>query len=314
MSAKATPRERLSRLLYLVPYVARHPGAPVDEVARALGLSRAELLEDLDLLTLVGHPPFQPDDFVDIYAEDDRLFVHLDQRLSAPPRLTAAETAALASAAAVLSPQPGDTLHAALQKLQAVLPAQARERFKDMERLRDAAMGGPEFLPLLSRAIVERLEVSFDYLSAHRAQRVRRQVRPYELFSHRGQWYLSGLALDAGEERMFRLDRLSALTVSDRRFEVPEGHAPRQLPSLESSQEKVRVHFTRRFAAYATERFGPQTTPTPDGGLEVLVPGDSPRWLTQWVLGFGGEARVLEPAWAVEAVRAAAQAVRDGAP
>jgi cell division septation protein DedD len=41
--------------------------------------------------------------------------------------------------------------------------------------------------------------------------------------------------------------------------------------------------------------------------VDVLVPGDSRRWLVQWVLGFGGEARVVEPAWAVDVVRAAAQ-------
>ena len=46
--------ERLRRLLLVVPYVSRNPGITVDALARALGLSREELLRDLDLLTLVG--------------------------------------------------------------------------------------------------------------------------------------------------------------------------------------------------------------------------------------------------------------------
>jgi proteasome accessory factor C len=41
----------------------------------------------------------------------------------------------------------------------------------------------------------------------------------------------------------------------------------------------------------------------------VRVPGDSERWLTQWVLSFGGDAWVHEPEWARAAVRAAAEAI-----
>ncbi|HEY0880318.1 MAG TPA: WYL domain-containing protein, partial [Archangium sp.] len=94
--------ERLRRLLFLVPFVSKNPGLPVDEVAKVVGITKDELLEELDLLTLVGRPPFSPDDFVDVYVEDDKVYVDLDQRLSAPPRLTAAEGVALAAAAATL--------------------------------------------------------------------------------------------------------------------------------------------------------------------------------------------------------------------
>jgi proteasome accessory factor C len=42
------------------------------------------------------------------------------------------------------------------------------------------------------------------------------------------------------------------------------------------------------------------------------VVGDSERWLTQWVLSFGGEAEVLEPAWARAAVARAAEHALNG--
>jgi proteasome accessory factor C len=45
--------------------------------------------------------------------------------------------------------------------------------------------------------------------------------------------------------------------------------------------------------------------------VEVRVAGEE-RWLVQWVLSFGGEAEVLEPAWAREAVsRAALRALEE---
>ena len=80
--------ERLRRLLFLVPYVSKHPGVSVDALAQALGVGREELLKELDLLACVGRPPFNPDDYIDIYVDNDRVYVDLDQRLSAPPRLT----------------------------------------------------------------------------------------------------------------------------------------------------------------------------------------------------------------------------------
>ncbi len=89
--------ERLRRLLFVVPYVARHRGVTVDALAKQLGVSREELLRDLELLTMVGRPPFQPDDFIDLHVENDQVWVDLDQRFSKPPRLTGPEAAALAA-------------------------------------------------------------------------------------------------------------------------------------------------------------------------------------------------------------------------
>ena len=46
----------------------------------------------------------------------------------------------------------------------------------------------------------------------------------------------------------------------------------------------------------------------PDGRVEVEVPGDNRRWLTRWVLSFGGEAIVTRPDWAIRSVAEVASA------
>ena len=66
---KPETRDRLRRVLFLVPYAVRHPGIPVKELARRCGVSEKELLDDLDFLLGVGCPPFAPDDFLDLYVE-----------------------------------------------------------------------------------------------------------------------------------------------------------------------------------------------------------------------------------------------------
>lgn len=299
--------ERLRRLLLLVPYVSRNPGRSVAEVARAMGVPREQLLEELDLLTLVGRPPFQPDDFIDIYVEDDRVYVHLDQRFFAPPRLTAAEGVALVAAAALLKPAAGDALASALAKLERVVPPQALDRYRDMSRRLDVTMEGPDSVAALSQAILERREVELEYFTASRGTTERRHVRPYELFNHRGQWYLSAHCLTRQGQRLFRLDRVASLTVTDTRYAADEAPPPtRSLPTERA--ELVWVRFSARAAPYLRERFGHDVVEAGHGEVQVAVPGDSPRWLTQWVLSFGGDATVIEPPWAVTAVAAAARA------
>ena len=52
---------KLRRLLYVVPYVAKHPeGVSVDHLAELLKIDRTEMLADLDLLTQVGPPGGAP--------------------------------------------------------------------------------------------------------------------------------------------------------------------------------------------------------------------------------------------------------------
>lgn len=301
--------ERLRRLLFLVPYVARHPGISVDALAKEAGTTREALLKELDLLTFVGRPPFQPDDYIDIYVENDRVYVDLDQRLSAPPRLTAAEAVALSAAAELLRPAAGDALASARAKLERVIPPGAVERFREMNRRIDAQAAPHEGLGPLTSAITQHREVEFDYFSAGRGASERRTVRPRELFAHRGQWYLSAWDLARQDDRLFRLDRVQGLVVTDRPFE-PDVRAGRTLPNPIGGQGSVRVCFSPLAAPYVRERFGADARPTSDGGVEVSVAAgpEAERWLTTWVLSFGGEAWIAEPEWARLAVARAAAA------
>ena len=300
--------ERLRRLLFLVPFVSKHPGLKVEEVAAAVGVSKDELLEELDLLTLVGRPPFQPDDFIDVYVDEDRVFVHLNQRLSAPPRLTAAEGVALAAAAALLKPAAGGALSSALARLEKVLPAQSVQRYREMSRQLDVASEAPDSISVLTMAILERREISFEYAGVGRGQTERRRVRPFELFSHRGQWYLSGFCLTRQGERLFRVDRVGALEVLPERFEAPAQAPVHALPGSSGVEKPVKVRFSPELAPYQQERFGDAAHLENDGSVVVTVPGDSERWLTRWVLSFGGNATVLGPDWAIRAVAEAAAA------
>jgi proteasome accessory factor C len=152
--------------------------------------------------------------------------------------------------------------------------------------------------------------VGFDYLTGGTGSTERRTVQPHELFSHRGQWYLAAWDKGRGDDRLFRLDRIASAQLLDAAFEA-KAPLGRTVPSGEDAKAQVKVRFSPAAAPYARERFGAAARWLANGALEVEVPGDSARWLTGWVLSFGGEAVVVEPAWAVKAVAEAARASLD---
>lgn len=290
-----TTTERLRRLLVLVPTVSQRPGILLDDLARALGCTRDEVLSDIQLMQLVGRPPFQPSELVEFAVEDDKVFVELDQRLRKPPRFTAAEATALTAAARLIYPAASDVLGSALGKLEKALGANVRTQAEALGRVLDATQAAPPDAGLVGQAVRERRELRFDYFSPERGAVRRRTVQPLELVSQRGHWYLAALCLEANEERWFRLDRARDVALGERTF--PPGPPRRSaLPPSPWGRGEVRVRFSRAVAAWAQERFGPgSVTVHPDGSAEVQLDVDSEAWLVGWVLSFGGEAEVLSP-------------------
>jgi proteasome accessory factor C len=171
----------------------------------------------------------------------------------------------------------------------------------------DLALDAPTGIAPLATAIAEAREVEFDYFSSGRGQTERRTVRPRELFSHRGQWYLAAHCCTREDDRLFRVDRIASVALTDRRFTRKE-RAATAIPNPAGATGDVRVRFTREVAPYVQERFGADARALPDGGVEVQVSGASERWLTQWILSFGGDAQVVEPSHARDAVARAAKA------
>jgi proteasome accessory factor C len=303
-------RERLRRLLFLVPYVARHPGVSVKELARELGVAPVDLLQDLDLLTLVGRPPFSPDDYIDVFVENDRVYVALDQRLSRPPRLTAAEAAALAAAARALRPAAESALASALAKIERALPAGALTDYAGLAgRVATDSPALGDVLAPLAEAAARRREVILDYYTPSRGSAEKRPVQPRTVFLHRGQWYLSAYCLTRQDERLFRVDRIRHLEVTDRTFPAPAKppDVPKTVVPLGGDQEAI-IRFSSGSAPWIRERFGDGARPLPGGGVEVRMPsGAGTEWLVSYVLFFGGDATVVGPEPIRKAVAAAAK-------
>ena len=295
-SRKSDPRDRLRRVLFLVPYAVRHPGIPVRDLARRCGCTERELLEDLDFLLGVGSPPFAPDDFLDLYVEGDRVFVALHQSFSRPPRFTESEAAALAAAVRALG---GEGRERAVKALRESVPRDRRASFDELvDRIyagappaRDSVLGR------LQRAIAERRAVRIAHHSASRDAEAERVVQPWTLAQRFGHWYLYGLDLDRARPLAFRLDRVRECTITDQHFEQPgEADLARARLFSDPEGEAVQIRVGPTAAGWALSRPGLRLVKRLErGGVVVEVPGASPEWTTRLTLSLGGDAEVIGP-------------------
>ncbi len=303
-------QQRLRNLLFIVPYVVRHRGVPVEELAERLGISRTDLLKELDFLLMVGRPPFFPDDMVDIYHEGGRVFVNLHQSLENPPGLTAFEVVALATAAKLLLEDEGlgeaaNPLEVAVSKIVDSLPAEARKLFDELSPRYVMLAGESGMAPqleILRKAIDERREIELEYFAASRMETSSRTVRPYGLHLHRGFWYLAAHCLERESKRVFRLSRIRKISLSRRIFDPPEegfntaDFVENSLTVPATGKKKVSIRFSAKMARWIQERWGPEYIKEElDGSIIAILHDVSDEFVLSYVASFGGDACIEEP-------------------
>ena len=289
--------QRLQRLLAVVPYVVRHPGTPVRELSKLFEVSEPEILADLNLLFLTGLPPYGPGDLIEVDIDDEaRVWIRMADFFSRPVRLTRAEALALYLRGNELLGAGGvdeaDALRAALGKIAEALGGEALgELHVDV---RDGPAPGP--LEVVRAGVAERQTLEIEYYSANRDQISTRRIDPEHVFSALGNWYVVAWDRTAEAERLFRLDRIREVSVTDERFE-PRGliGQGRDLYTRSAEDVDVRLRLGPR-ARWVAEYYVVSEATEREGFLEVTLPTKDLAWAAKLVLRLGGEARIMEPA------------------
>lgn len=315
---KAVPRdgiirpERFARLATLASILI-HAGRegrtlPLAELLERLGVTEAELRDDLGVLNVVN---FGGGSYV-LYAEiNDDGEVEVDpepysDHFARPARLLPVEAKALVAAIDLLGDHlPGEALPSARQKIVDALGEDPRDRGLQVVH---GGADDRDLVRALSGAIADRHEVRLRYWKPNEDELGDRRLEPYALINGREGWYVAGYDLDREAVRHFRLDRVQEAEVLEQSFERrPEvdpvaevGGWPRtgELPASRSarvwiSPERARWEREKRTVADELE----------DGALVVEVPFAGLDWLVREVLTEAGDLVVLEPADAREAVR-----------
>jgi proteasome accessory factor C len=300
--------QRLRRLLYIVPYVAKHPeGVPVEQLAKMLNAERDEVVEDLDLLSQVGPPDGDPGEYLLVSVEEGRVFVDLAHRLTRPLRLTPAEGCSLLLGIRALRESGIAPFDAAMQSAETkLLKALGRDAGEAETLATSTVVAEPDaavatHLRSLVTAARQRQRVEIDYVSASRHQAERRPVDPYGIVHHAGEWYVVGFCHKRGDVRTFRIDRIANLRALGERFDRPadfdlEAYRRERLYVPSADAVTVRILLD----AVAVTRIGAnwpvgEVTMQNDGSAELIIDCEGFEWVTGWVLGLGHHAWIVDP-------------------
>jgi proteasome accessory factor C len=289
----ATSAERMQRVLAMVPWIAAHDGPTLAEVCARFDLTPKELAADLEVMWLVGLPPYTPDALIDVVQEGDRVWIHFADVFDAPQRLTPDQAVALLTAGASVLALPGgddtDALARGVTKLAAVLGVDA-EQVLDV----DLGLGGAEVLDVLRTAVAQHRRVHLDYYSYGRDVRTERDVDPFLVHAEDGSLYVLGHCHLARGQRRFRVDRIASAVLLDDRFDPPGSVGAVGVFQPDADDPRVVLDLAPAAAwvaeAYPTEAIDAR----PDGSLRVRLAVSAEAWFARLLVGLGPQVTVVE--------------------
>ncbi len=313
--------ERFARLVTLASILikAGREGERVvmEEVCERLQISDEELREDINVLNVVN---FGGGSYV-LYAEikEDEGEIEVDpepysDNFDRPARLLPVEAKALVAAIDLIGEHiPEGSLTSARTKIVAALGEDPME-----QGLQVAATAGDDsgVARLVSKAIVKRLMIELDYYKENEDELSPRKVEPYALTNGREGWYVASFDPERGGVRHFRLDRIKRVSVTDQKFEPRPEVDPAaevdgwlrtgEVPASRSARVWVSPERARwaREARRVVEEWS-------DGSVVVELSFAGVDWLVREILKEAGDAAVLEPEDAREAVRVAVARLRE---
>ncbi|MGH1503002.1 MAG: helix-turn-helix transcriptional regulator [Acidimicrobiales bacterium] len=313
MAIKATAADRLRRLLAIVPWIVANPGVEVATVAKRFGLSEKELIKDLDVVWMVGLPPYTPDALVEVQLDDGRVWIHYADFFERPLRLTPAQGLALLAASDALLSVPGTDDDGPLARALAKL---ADSMGVDADQTIEVDLGDAEagHLDALRRAASEGTEVEIGYYSYGRDEHTSRRIAPWRVSADAGAWYVQGWCHLAEGERLFRVDRIDALAETGEAAtqRPPHGDEARVFhPGSDDPTVDVRL---RPAARWVAEAYPCEVIADDDDGLTVRLVVTAEAWLERLLLRLGPDGAVIGAQGldgATDIGQAAASRIRD---
>jgi predicted DNA-binding transcriptional regulator YafY len=302
-------RDRGARLLRVANVLKAHPdGIRAEDIAQRLGISRRTAYRDLRALEGELAMP--------TWSEDGRWGM-LDTAFLPPLKLTPSEAMAVFLAARLMvryADKYDPDLASAFEKLAEGLPAPLTEHVARSLDVLQRARRDPEFVDhvhALTRAWAERRVVEIEYMPARyegREREMRRAtVRPHLIEPSTQTHALYLIGWDEGREglRTFKIERIRAVTVTPRRFEPPEPGTVetmlRQAWDIIADQPATDVvlRFVPGVAGRVAETIWHPTQRhevQADGSLVWRATVSGTIEVRVWVLSWGDEVEVLEPA------------------
>ncbi len=306
--------DRITRQWLLLPKLEDSRGATLQELAASLPEDYSRhprtIRRDLEALE-AAHIPL----VTERRNGQTRWRLMDGYRRTLPLALSPTELMALVFSRDLLKPLDGTeikaSLDSALNKATAALPAEGAVYVEGLRGKFSVGLGSHKnyrehrhTIDQLSRAISRTRTVQMRYYTASRNRTSRRDVDPYRLWYADGGLYLIGYCHLRQDVRMFAVDRIRSLAVTNRPCQMPLGfdldaYVKDALVVMRGKPIELDLLFDKPTTAWVKGRLWHQsqkTRATRDGRLVMsLRVSDTPE-LVGWVLHFGSGVRVASPA------------------
>ncbi|MBW3541066.1 MAG: WYL domain-containing protein [Planctomycetes bacterium] len=205
-----------------------------------------------------------------------------------------------------------EDLSRAVRKLALLLPDEITVHWDTVARshsFRTSAVGrgDTETFRRLARAVLHRRQLRLVYWTASREEVTERRVDPWHLTNVDGEWFLVGYCHLRKCRRTFAPARIRELAETGRSFDVPEDFSAADLlegtfkvvAEEDRPLQRIRLRFAPSAAKYIREKtFHPsqKSALEADGSLLLELSLRSFIEVRRWILSWGSECTVLEPA------------------
>jgi len=202
------------------------------------------------------------------------------------------------------------SLTSALNKAAAVLPPQGHEYVREMEQIFSVGLGPHKSyqqhkgtIDLITQAIAKGRTAQIRYYSASRGITTRREVDPYRLWYAAGGLYLIAYCHLRKDVRMFAVERLRSITLTDHPYQLPlgfnvEDYVRDALVVMRGRRVEVELLFSKSVAAWVKDKIwhpSRETSSMKDGRLKMTLKVADTTELVGWILSFGSQVQVIQP-------------------
>jgi len=217
-----------------------------------------------------------------------------------------------------------DSLESLFQKIKATLPPEYMTYLQHVESslkvglkpTKDYSQFG-EILDQINEAILNRRHVRIRYFVMSRKNISQRVVDPYKLWFFDGTFYMLGFCHLRKDIRLFAVDRIRKMVLTDTTFETPrdfdiEHYLRDSFGTFLGKPIQVAIHFSPRIAGYIAEKTWHESQVVEkqkDGSLIFKVEIAGTEEIKFWILRWGKDAVVLKPDSLRKEIRMEAESV-----
>ncbi len=303
--------DQLSRQWKIIQsLMAANQGRSAAELSESLGCHSRTIYRDLEALQQAGFP---------LYTEkqDNRTSWSILEtgKRQLPIPLSLTELMALYFSRNMLKFLEGTALSASLddlfQKVKATLPPEYIAYLSKIEHSLEVGVKTRKpyhlfqhTLNQVQEAVQRKCYIDMRYFTMSRREMTQRRVAPYKVWFYDETFYLIGYCCQRKAIRLFAIERIERITLTEETFDAPEGfdaesYMQASFGAFQGEPVKIQIKFSPGAAGYIQEKIwhpAQKLLPQPDGGLlfEAEVAGlEEVMW---WVLRWGSGAQVLAPA------------------